>query len=78
MPASAFVSLVITSADCSDEARILRQMKELTCLPQIIQFFLDLDTILAGKLILKQALPAFAPAWLRLWLLRRYLYLNDN
>ena len=31
LPASALVSLVITSADCSDEARILREMKELTC-----------------------------------------------
>ena len=32
-------------------------------LPQNIQFLLNLDTILAGKLILEQALPAFATAW---------------
>ena len=34
-------------------------------LPQNIQFLLSLVTILAGKLILEQALPAFATAWLR-------------
>ena len=34
-------------------------------LPQNIKFLLNLDTILAGKLILEQALPAFATAWLR-------------
>ena len=33
--------------------------------PQNIQFLLYLDTILAGSLILEQALPAFATAWLR-------------
>ena len=33
-------------------------------LPQNIQFLLNLYTILAGKLILEQALPAFATAWL--------------
>ena len=34
-------------------------------LPQNIQFLLNLENILAGKLILEQALPAFATAWLR-------------
>ena len=31
-------------------------------LPQNIKFLLNLDIILAGELILKQVLPAFAPA----------------
>ena len=31
--------------------------------PQNIQFLLNLDTILAGKLILEQALPAFATGY---------------
>ena len=34
-------------------------------LPQYIKFLLNLDTILACKLIQEQALPAFAAAWLR-------------
>ena len=28
---------------------------------------LDVQRFVAGKLILKQALPAFAPSWQRLW-----------
>ena len=42
-------------------------------LPENIQFLLNLDTILASKLILEQALPAFATAWLHHWFKSRVL-----
>ena len=43
-------------------------------LPQNIQFLLNLETVLAGKLILEQASPGFATAYVTEGFLRKELY----